>query len=110
MEQGPERHDNSGVNFEAEMRQAQAAGERDRTVHWQAAMAEPGVGSLAGGSDVVTQPNYGSGLNPDSPGAPVYAAGEGYAHIAPDAPAQTDGRPSYAAPVVGDEDPFLGAP
>lgn len=107
-EQGGVRPDQSGVDFTGQIREAQAQAEQVAAVQWQAAMAEPGVGALAGGSDVTMSPNYGSALNADSPGAAVMAVGEGYQHTAPDAPRQTDGRPTYAADAVGDESPFIG--
>jgi hypothetical protein len=109
-EQGAERPDSSGIDFTGEMAAAQAAGEAAMTAQTGVLAAAPGLGAAVTMPDPPTSPNYGSGLGADVPRTPVPVAGEGFSHPAPDAPAQTDGRPSYAGPLAGDEDPFLGQP
>jgi hypothetical protein len=63
----------------------------------------PGVAALMD----LTENRLGNNLRPtgadDAP-----RVGEGLGMAAPDAPNQSGGRPHYAAPVIGDEDPFLG--
>jgi hypothetical protein len=106
--QGGVRTDSSGVDFTADIAAAKAAGEAAMAAQTATLAAAPGLGAAAGSADLPYGPNYGSGLNADLQGAPVPAAGEGFTHEAPGAPAQTDSRPTYAGPLAGDEDPFIG--
>lgn len=109
--QGGVRPDSSGVDFTGQVAAAKAAGEAAMAAQTATLAAAPGLGTAAGSADLPYGPNYGSALNPESslpPQAQVPAAGEGFTHEAPAAPAQTDSRPTYAGPLGSDEDPFIG--
>lgn len=97
--QGGVRPDTSGPDFTGEMAAAKAAGEAAMAAQTATLAADPGLGSLA---SLPQPPSSAGGFG----ALPV--AGEGYETSAPDAPSQSGGRPHYAGPLAGDEDPYLG--